>query len=160
MLLKDSKPYHFTTANKVDTPCADARLAFAMICLFKPENRVDNGGGDTLANLRETFAKGKYESDGRNNPLPFCVRGAFSSVKTKFGELKRVQGVIFGFALPKWMESISGSGMRCCFLSGCNRFGGEVVDFESVSGTFVEWATSENCHIGLPRDEKFETMEL
>lgn len=160
MTLIDSKPYRFDTRNKASTPSLDTHIAFAMICLFTPENRVVTGGGDNISNLRENFAKGKYESDGRNNPIPFAVRGAFNKVKTTCGEIEGVQGMIFGFVVPKWMESISGSRVRCCFLSGCHRKGGEVVDFESISGTFIEWAISDNCHIGFPRDEKFEKMEL
>lgn len=111
-----------------------------MMCLLTPENRYVRGGGDTITNLRDAFTKGKFEYDGANNPVPFAVRGAFSSVTTTKGELKNVQGTIFGFAVPAWMESVSGPGIRCCFLSGCHMKGGEVVDFLSISGTFVEWA--------------------
>jgi hypothetical protein len=111
-----------------------------MICHHVPENRVVTGGGDTISNLRETFKKGKYQYDGFNNPVPFAVRGAFSSVTTTNGTLRNVQGTVFGWAVPGWMESICGPGVRCCFLSGCHMKGGEVVDYLSVEGTFVEWA--------------------
>lgn len=136
----DSKAYLFDEHNKATPASPDTRLAFAMICLLTPENRVDNKGGDTPTNLRKTFGKGKFEYDGSNNPVPFAVRGGFSSVTTTKGEMKNVQGTIFGWVVPEWMESFSGSGIRACFLSGCHVHGGEVVDYTSVKGTFVEWA--------------------
>lgn len=140
-MLLDSKAYLFDNDNKAHPAPPDQRLAFAMICLLTPENRVVTpGGGDTLENLRETFKRGKFEYDGFNNPVPFAVRGAFSSVTTTKGEMNNVQGTIFGWAVPKWMESLSGPGIRCCFLSGCGMKGGEVVDYLSIDGTFVEWA--------------------
>ena len=112
-----------------------------MMCLFTPENRVvKQNGGDTMDNLRDTFKEGKYQYDGINSPVPFAVRGAFSSVKTTKGELKGVVGTIFGFAVPAWMENVSGPGIRCCFLSGCRLEGGGVLDYSSTRGTFVEWA--------------------
>lgn len=112
-----------------------------MMCLFTPENRiVKPDGGDAMANLRGTFKKGKYQYYGINNPVPFAMRGAFSSVKTTKGEFKGVVGTIFGFAVPAWMESVSGPGIRCCFISGCRTQGGDVLDYSSTRGTFVEWA--------------------
>jgi alpha-acetolactate decarboxylase len=140
-MLVDSKAYTFDDNHKATAASPDTPLAFAMLCLFTPENRVVNpNGGDTIENLRDTFKKGKFDYDGINNPVPFAVRGAFSSVKTTKGELKGVQGTIFGFAVPAWMESLSGPGVRCCFLSGCRTIGGEVLDYSSTRGTFVEWA--------------------
>lgn len=95
--------------------------------------------------------------------MPFAVRGAFRFVQTTQGRLEDVQGTIFGFGIPRWLEGISGpapAGFRCCFLSGCRRVGGEVVDFLSIGGTFVEWAVSDHFRVGLPRDERFEVMDL
>lgn len=141
VILIDSKAFILDSNNKASAASPNTPLAFAMMCLFVPENRiVKPNGGDTMENLRDTFKEGKYEYDGINNPVPFAVRGAFSSVKTTKGEMQGVQGTIFGFAVPAWMESVSGPGIRCCFLSGCRTEGGEVLDYSSTRGTFVEWA--------------------
>lgn len=140
IVMIDSQYWSFDENHKAHTPPAETRLAFAMICLLTPENRVVSKGGDTIHTLRETFGKGKFEYDGSNNPVPFAVRGAFSKVTTTKGEMNNIQGTIFGFAVPRWMESLSGVGFRCCFRSGCHSKGGEVVDFSTISGTFVDWA--------------------
>lgn len=137
----DSKVYRFDESNKAYPAFPETSLAFAMICLFTPENRFVSKGGDTIHNLRSTFGQGKFPYDGRNNPVPFAVRGAFRSVTTTAREINNVQGTVFGFAVPKWMEQLCGPEFRCCFRSGCHSMGGEVVDFETVSGTFVDWAT-------------------
>lgn len=97
--------------------------------------------------------------------MVFAVRGAFTFVLLDSGaRLENVQGTVFGFALPSWLEGISfskgSSGVRCLFLTGCRRRGGEVVDYLSIAGTFVEWATSEHFRVGLPRDGRFGNMEL
>jgi len=140
ILLIDSKAWIFDDNHNAELAPPDTPLAFAMMCLFTPENRiVKPNGGDTMANLRDTFKKGKFQYDGINNPVPFAVRGAFSILKTTKGELKGAHGTIFGFAVPAWMENVSGPGIRCCFLSGCHKLGGEVVDYHSTRGTFVEW---------------------
>lgn len=124
--------------------------------------------------------KGKYHYDGRNDATPFAVRGAFRwiRIKEKSSEtttmttqteseykdeesgkdvnlLEGVQGVIFGFLLPEWMRGPIGGPDEalCCFVSGCRGFGGEVEGFESVKGTFLEWATSDHFRVGLARDE-------
>lgn len=146
-------------------PPPETAVAFAMIALFRPENRANNNGDDTLSNLRRTFSQGRFGAggSGKNRLMVFAVRGAFSFVDTTKGRLENVQGTIFGFALPKWLEGISfsgSSGVRCCFLSGCHRRGGEVVDYLSIAGTFVEWATSEHFRVGLPRDGRFGEVEL
>lgn len=161
LALIDSQPYIFTQDGEADKADAEAPVAFAMICLFHPQNRIVTGGGDTVGNLRETLGRGQFGYDGRNSPVVFAVRGAFKLVKLKFGvTFEDVQGVVCGFALPGWMEAISGKGFRCVFVSGCKRLGGEVLDFDSIQGSFVEWSVSENVHMGLPWDAKFETMEL
>jgi hypothetical protein len=93
IVLIDSKAYIFDDDdNNAATPPPTMPLAYTMMCLFMPENRVVKpNGGDTIANLRDTFKKGKFQYDGINNPVPFAVRGAFSSLKTTKGELKMWQ---------------------------------------------------------------------
>lgn len=35
-----------------------------------------------------------------------------------------------------------------------------MVNYLSIAGTFVEWATGEHFRVGLPRDGRFGEMEL
>ena len=117
--------------------------------------------------------KGKCHYDGRNHATPFAVRGAFRWIRIKdcksriesedqnkasgkdVNLLEGVQGVIFGFLLPEWMRGAIGGPeeVLCGFVSGCRGFGGEVEGFESVEGSFLEWATSDHFRVGLARDE-------
>jgi hypothetical protein len=39
-------------------------------------------------------------------------------------------------------------------------FGGEVEGFESVEGTFLEWATSDHFRLGLAKEYGFEDVEF
>lgn len=115
--------------------------------------------------------KGKFHYDGRNHATPFAVRGAFRWVRLKAksqgqgqdsGLLEGVQGVIFGFLLPTWMRgAIDGPDEAlCCFVSGCRGFGGEVGGFESVQGTFLEWATSDHFRVGLAKENGISDVEV
>jgi hypothetical protein len=131
--------------------------------------------------------KGKFHYDGKNHATPFAVRGAFRWIQLKTrgdggtaskerqdsgegpgkgkgreGLLERVQGVIFGFLLPRWMRgAICGPDeVLCCFVSGCRMFGGEVEGFETVEGTFLEWATSDHFRVGLARENGMEDVEV
>jgi hypothetical protein len=130
----------------------------------------------TLTNLRIVMAlKGKFQYDGRDHATPFAVRGAFRWIQLKSrsqgqqagreGEeggnlLEGVQGVIFGFLLPGWMRGAIGGPeeVLCCFVSGCRGFGGEVEGFESVEGTFLEWATSDHFRLGLAKENGLQDV--
>jgi hypothetical protein len=39
-------------------------------------------------------------------------------------------------------------------------FGGEVEGFETVEGTFLEWATSDHFRVGLARENGMEDVEV
>lgn len=157
----DSKAYTLDDRNKASAAPPDTPLAFAMMCLFTPENRIVNpDAGDTIKNLRDTFRKGKFQYDGINNPVPFAVRGAFSSVKTTKGELKGVQGTIFGFAVPAWMESVSGPGIRCCFLSGCHTTGGEVLTTAAPAARLWSGQCKRRGAYGSVKDVQLTSFSL
>jgi hypothetical protein len=142
-----------------------------------------------LSNIRITMAlKGKFHYDGRNHATPFAVRGAFKWIQLKKtrqnpraaaraqtggggdsatgerkeGLLQGVQGTIFGFLLPSWMRGPIGGPEEavCCFISGCRMFGGEVQNFETVEGTFLEWATSDHFRLGLAKEDGFENVDF
>lgn len=135
ILILDSKIYCFDSQSTTNAPPPSTPIAFAIITLFRPSDRTNNAsGGDTLSNLRLTFSQSG--GSGKNHPIVFAIRGAFSSVSFTTGaRLENVQGTVFGFALPKWLEGLSfsssgsgsGSRVRCLFLSGCRgRGGGEL----------------------------------
>ena len=39
-------------------------------------------------------------------------------------------------------------------------FGGEVENFETVEGTFLEWATSDHFRLGLAKEDGFENVDF
>ena len=150
MVQMDQIAYKFSSSGAASKATQSEQLPFVMVCVFQPENRVlQEGGGDTLANLRSTFeGKGRTGHDGKNTPMPFAVRGAFERVQTEQGTLENVQGTIFGYAIPPWAREVSGESIRCAFLNGDKTKGGSVVDFKSQHGTFVEWARTGRFHLG------------
>jgi alpha-acetolactate decarboxylase len=158
MLQAETVAYRFDSSGKATKAQQHEQMPFVMVCVFEPEARA-HADGITLKNLREWWAGQGMEKGGKNTPMPFAVRGAFSSVTTSHGVLKDVQGTIFGYAVPDWQKDISGGwsgedgagqGLRCAFLSGDKSRGGTVLDFTSIRGTFVEWATTGRQHFGMP----------
>lgn len=162
MVQMDQVAYKFSSDGKATKASMNEQLPFVMVCVFQAESRIlQEGGGDTMANLRETFKKGRTGNDGKNTPMPFAVRGAFSSVQTQHETLENVQGTIFGYAVPPWAKEVSGPSIQCAFLSGDKTRGGTVVDFKSTHGTFVEWARTGRFHLGIPHDgEAYEKMDF
>lgn len=157
----NSVAWKFSKDGKAQKAATHEQLPFVLVCVFSSENRIMvDGGGDTMANLKETFHNKGRTQDGRNTPMPFAIRGAFTSLQTTHETLKDVQGTIFGYSIPPWQETVSGPTIQCAFLSGDHAKGGQVVDFESTHGTFVEWARTGRFHLGFPQEEEFETTKF
>lgn len=122
---------------------------------------------------------------GPNSYLPFLIRGTFSDLTLRIGgpmkddseslaqvtarapqwRIKGARGTIFGFLSPRWSNGISVAGFHGHFIEdegqGVRR-GGHVLDFvvaEDGEGK-VEWGVSGHHHLGLPRGEEWEGLEL
>ncbi|PSK56903.1 Dedicator of cytokinesis protein 1 [Elsinoe australis] len=85
--------------------------------------------------------------------------------------LKRVRGTMFGILSPGWSQGISVAGFHGHFVEdekagegegGEVRRGGHVLDFEmevEAEGR-VEWGVTGRYHLGMPRGEEWEGLDL
>jgi len=126
----------------------------------------------------------KGATGGQNSFLPFLIRGTFNELTLRIGgpmkndsetlaqvtarapqwRIKGAKGTIFGFLSPEWSNGISVAGFHGHFIEdegqGVRR-GGHVLDFEVAQDDGkVEWGVSGHHHLGLPRGEEWESLEL
>ncbi|CAJ2504784.1 Uu.00g121780.m01.CDS01 [Anthostomella pinea] len=126
----------------------------------------------------------KGTTGGQNSFLPFLIRGTFADMTIRIGgpikddseslaqvtarapqwRIKGAKGTIFGFLSPAWSNGISVAGFHGHFIEdegqGARR-GGHVLDFVVGEGEGrVEWGVSGHHHLGLPRGEEWESLEL
>jgi len=108
--------------------------------------------------------------------MPFRLQGAFGKVDLRCdggreaGEdeavlrtVRDVKGTVFGFAGPAWAGGISVVGLHFHFLGDevdGVRTGGCVVDFVAGEGVVLDWAVCGRFHLGLPRGDEWESLEL
>ena len=74
--------------------------------------------------------------------------------------LQNVEGGIFGFVVPKWLQMISGPRVHCYFLSRDMSTGGQVLGFESKGDVTVQFAKCGRFHLGFHQRSKWEELTL
>ncbi|TKA62499.1 hypothetical protein B0A49_13145 [Cryomyces minteri] len=170
MLLHDSTAYVLSSSGRAMPAPRDAVVPFVMVTRFEPTFRYTVKSSQKLQKTSlydEVFnRRADGRTGGNNSYMPFQVTGGFNTMQL-VGEgdaLKQVEGTVFGIAVPRWGKDISGEGSRCCFLGeeeeGGKRMGGEVVGFEVGEGATIEWAVCGHVHLGLPRGEEWEALDL
>jgi alpha-acetolactate decarboxylase len=161
----------------------NAGLSFVMVTRFSPEYAITVNGSFGKDALLDLIRSQGGDAGGKNSFIPFQIRGKFAkicvkaneslrrqhepSMKTVSGnnsELVDIQGTIFGFIGPECFAGVSVTGVHCFFLSdkdgGGARRGGSFVDFETQSQAQVSWAVTGRYHLGFPRGEEWEKLEI
>jgi alpha-acetolactate decarboxylase len=164
---------------------SDAGLAFVIVTKFVPEFQLAVNGQLEKDALLDVFSSQGLEAGGKNSFIPFRVRGEFARIKPKAissarkrGSIREngametkgsddfsdIKGTIFGFIGPECFAGVSITGVHCCFLSdaaeGNGRYGGSFVDFQTKGEVEVSWAVTGRFHIGFPRGEAWEGLDI
>ncbi|KAF2706219.1 hypothetical protein K504DRAFT_447936 [Pleomassaria siparia CBS 279.74] len=143
---------------KVQSAQMDARLSFAMVTVFHPTQETRMQSLDAKG-LNELLANKDLGSQrGVNSLVPFKITATFPRIRVDGGQEEKegVSGVLFGFAVPTWMEAISGPRIHCHLIAssgsglGSGHFGGRVDDFEAVDVT-LSFAKCGRFHLGFPQ---------
>ncbi|KAK8100644.1 hypothetical protein PG999_011018 [Apiospora kogelbergensis] len=154
MVQIESKAYSIAYDGSVTEADLGASLPYAMVTVFQPTQRLELNSCFTLADLQKV--------GWPNSPMPFRITGAFRSVHTKSGLYEDVEGVIFGFMIPKWQATVSGdaySQMR--FIDDDRKQGGgNVLGFETAEGVLLETGACGRFHLGFPQDKLFNELKF
>lgn len=144
----------------------DATMPFVQVTIFQPEYRaVVQRGGLSKEGVWGVLGEGG-RAGGRNSFMPFRVRGAFREVSLRGGgAVQDVKGVVFGVAGPVWAAGVCEVGLQCCFMGDGaegKKVGGRVEDFVAAAegDVTVEWGVCGRFHLGLPRGEEWEALDL
>lgn len=168
LLYLDGLGHQILASGKAQPAPMDAMLPTVMVTKFAPEfsAQIVNGRlGD--GELVEWMGRhsGQGQSGGRNSYMPFLITGRFSSVMAQdpsVDVLEDVAGTIFGFSVPGWAKVVSGEGLQCVFITDgeeVERKGARVKSFVADE-VVVEWAVTGRFHLGMPRGEEWERLEL
>lgn len=187
LLYLNNTAYQFTSDGQTRRAPPNEPLPFIQVTKFQPEYRTLASSNLTRDNLLELFASGGPEAGGKNSFIPFCVRGSFKAVhlrvagpqlfegqslsevakNAKQWSLSDVKGTIWGISSPEWAQGISVAGVHCHFVTdadvagGKDVRGGRVRDFEvGGEGVEVSWGVTGRYHLGMPRGEEWENLEL
>jgi alpha-acetolactate decarboxylase len=164
MLLRESVAYCIRNG-KADIAPMDARLPFAMVTIFRPTIQVQIPTL-ILQSLDERLSRRAVgHMWGPNTLMPFKVEANFASILLEGGEEHYdLEGAIFGFVVPSWMEGICGPRFHCYFVGKVHedsgRFGGRVHDFEAKEVATLGFAKCGRFHLGFPQGEEWEKQEL
>ncbi|KAL1609928.1 hypothetical protein SLS60_001593 [Paraconiothyrium brasiliense] len=175
MLLLDCRAYAISREGNVTSAMANDRLCFAMVTVFQPLRLIEIAQGTSLSytGLEELLASTDAlpAVGGMNSILPFKIKGTFTNVTlflekaTQNRQLRKVEGTLFGYRVPAWMESISGPKLHC-HLMGVESdtdeliVGGRVDSFEAVVDPDIGIGKCGRFHLGFPQEEAWESVEL
>ncbi|GAB7355282.1 hypothetical protein MBLNU459_g5822t1 [Dothideomycetes sp. NU459] len=184
LIFLDGRAFQFTSDGSCKPAPPSTPLPFVQVTTFEPEYRVEFPSRLRKAHLLPVFGAGGPDGGGRNSFIAFSVTGAFRSVDVRVAgpqtspeqplrevaadakqwTLTGVRGTMFGFMSPDWAQGISVAGPHMHFLSeegeGGELKGGHVRDFEAEEGVQLRWAVTGRFHLGMPRGEKWEALEL
>lgn len=171
--------------NLVHKPSPETGVSFVMVAKFVPEHQTYVHGEMEKEALLEIFAQNGPDAGGKNSFILFRIRGEFKRirfeaatrahcqpslhktedlVKLEGGELKDINGVIFGIYGPDSFSGISLTGTHCCFLSNPDedgkRYGGAYVDFETKGDAELSWALPVRFHMGFPQGREWAELEM
>ncbi|KAF2743275.1 hypothetical protein M011DRAFT_222764 [Sporormia fimetaria CBS 119925] len=179
LTLSDCEAYSVDDRGNVSPADKDARLAFVMVTIFRPLRavRLAIPSKSYLDDLLSNKIMDSLELGGANSLLPLHIQGKFKSMKVarryvirreedEF-ELKDVEGMVFGFMVPPWMEGICGPRIHFHLLGtgpageeGGPRIGGKVLEFETDGAAVISLAECERFHLGFPQGKDWEELDL
>lgn len=183
LLFLDGKPWQMLPSGKVQSAPPETSLPFVQVTKFIPEfeartPRLKKNG------LLDLFEKAGPGAGGKNSFVPFVVKGQFKSLHLRIAgpqqhpdqdlaevaanakkwTLEGVKGTMFGIVSPEWMQGVSIGGVHCHFMTepeqGKDAEGGHVLDFETGDEADLQWSVTGRYHLGFPRDEQWESLDL
>ncbi|KIW03671.1 uncharacterized protein PV09_04992 [Verruconis gallopava] len=183
LVFVDSKAYQISKdgRNLAQKAPADAGLAFVIVTKFVPEYQLTVNGSLDKDALLDVFGSQGDGAGGKNSFIPFRIRGEFARIKLKGNintpdqadhstsnpgddDLLDVKGTIFGFIGPESFAGVSVCGVHGCFLSDApdneESRGGSFDDFEAKGEVEVAWAVTGRFHIGFPRGDEWENLDI
>jgi hypothetical protein len=120
MILSNLDAYTICPDNGKATPAhPEARLTFAMVTIYRPLRAV-RMSIPSLQKLEETLSITDLDAcrilgtGGVNSYMPVQIEARFKSVSLKHKEdgdiivHKEITGIVFGFAVPRWMNMLVG----------------------------------------------------
>lgn len=170
MTLLDGEVYTIDTNNHTKTAPLHEKLSFAMVTVFRPVRVVKSAKSSmSMMGMRELLGSSEVLPGigGANSILPFKIRGTFTSLKLAGGEEEDhggIEGTVFGFRVPAWLEGISGTELHCHFVgdetgSG-KRVGAKVETFVVGGDAVIGVGKCGRFHLGFPQGEEWEGVEL
>jgi len=172
MILSDGLAYAVHNDHTVQPAAPTSRLPFAMVTVFQPLHIWPSTRLNLQSLESQLSSLGLLPGiTGKNSLLPFQIEGTFRTIKVVAGKasdepkaLSQVRGTIFGFAVPAWLNAISGPRLHCHFLSeddgGRSRMGGKVADFEVAGSVNVMVGKCGRFHLGFPQSDGWEAVKL
>ncbi|KAI4721970.1 alpha-acetolactate decarboxylase [Aureobasidium sp. EXF-10727] len=183
LLFLNGRPWQMLRSGKVLPADPSTPLPFVQVTNFQPEHEVAVSGLKK-ADLVNVFEKNGPNAGGKNSFVPFVVKGKFKSLQLRIAGpqehdgqdlaevaanarkwgVQDVKGTMFGIASPEWMQGVSVAGVHCHFMTeveqGKDAEGGHVLDFETADEAVLQWAVTGRYHLGFPRDEEWENLDL
>jgi acetolactate decarboxylase len=183
LLFLDGKPWQMLPSGKVQPASPQTSIPFVQVTNFQPEFQTKAVGLKKEA-LVDVFEKSGPGAGGKNSFVPFLVKGKFKSLHLRIAgpqehdgqdlaevaanarkwSVENVEGTMFGIASPEWMAGVSVAGVHCHFMTeaepGKDAEGGHVLDFETGDEAVLQWAVTGRYHLGFPRDDEWEHLNL
>lgn len=174
MVLEAGKAYEIDTSGEARLAGPEKLLPFAMVTIFRPIREVRTVLS-CMKDLVELMSIANMDISplgvgGTNSYMPFQLEGLFEYMKVElafgFGNTYRdVRGTIFGFAVPEWMEAVSGPRIHCHFLSEDPetdevREGGRVVEFKTYGEAVLSPSKCGRFHLGFPQNPVWEQLDF
>jgi acetolactate decarboxylase len=183
LLYLDGQAWQMLRCGKVQRAAPEVSLPFVQVTNFQPEFAVTTRGLKK-SGLLHAFEQAGPAAGGKNSFVPFVVKGKFKSLHLRIAgpqqhpgqdlaevaanarkwTLNDVEGTMFGIVSPEWTQGISIGGVHCHFMTdgeqGKEREGGHVLDFETGDEAQLLWAVTGRYHLGFPRDDEWESLDL
>lgn len=184
LLYMDGKAYQMTAERGVQLAPSDISLPFVQVTKFIPEFSGRVSGSLKKDDLMTFISQGGSQAGGGNSFMPISISGRFKSIRVRVAGPRRspdetlvsvteraekstlidVKGSMFGFVSPGWSQGISVAGQHLHFVSEPDANGtlkgGHMLDFEADDGARVDWAVTGRYHLGMPRGEEWESLDL
>lgn len=184
LLFIDGEAYQFTSDGRARRALPSTPLPFVQVTRFVPDYTTVVSEKLTKDDLMEVFKSGGPEAGGDNSFIVFCIKGEFKKMHLRIAgpqeyegqklsevaanarqwTMNSIKGVMFGIYSPPWSQGMSVGGTHCHFLSEKDEEGvlkgGHVRDFEVENGVEISWAVTGRYHLGMPKGEAWNKLDL
>ncbi|MCX5749367.1 MAG: acetolactate decarboxylase [Candidatus Saganbacteria bacterium] len=176
MIIVDGKIYQVRSDGNVIERHGDAKVPFAQVCSFKPQESFAISNIPSLESVK-TLIWSKLNS--KNLIYAIKIKGRFNYVKTRsvpkqsepyrplaeiikkqsVFEFSAVEGQVIGFWLPDFIKGINAPGFHFHFLNKELTAGGHVIEM-SVASAEVMLDDIYKYNLEFPRESSFLNKDL